>query len=102
LVACSREHFKKWSAFAAEAYRHFLREAALDEKIGNLLGDLNTRDFENLRARGNQIRHAILSADVPRDLEREIVAAYDTCRGNQLHSVRVVRASSTDKTWFHL
>jgi pyruvate,water dikinase len=83
-------------AITAEAYRYFLRQAKLDEKIRNLLGDLDTRDIENLRQCGSQIRHAILAAELPRDLEREITAAYDTFRGHQLHPADVaVRSSAT-------
>src|ERR1051325_11040586 len=52
-------------AITAEAYRYFLRQAKLDEKIRNLLGDLDTRDIENLRQCGSQIRHAILAAELP-------------------------------------
>ncbi|MCI0536602.1 MAG: hypothetical protein L0Z50_15390, partial [Verrucomicrobiales bacterium] len=58
-------------AITAEAYRHFLREAKLDEKLRGLLEDLDTGDLENLRQRGSQIRHAILAAELPRDLALE-------------------------------
>ena len=83
-------------AITAEAYRYFLREASLDGKIRSLLHGLDTRDIEGLRERGGQIRHAILAAHLPHDLEGEIVAAYDTFRGNQLHPADVaVRSSAT-------
>src|SRR4051812_6292111 len=42
-------------AITAEAYRYFLREAKLDQKIRALLGDLDTGDMENLRQRGFQV-----------------------------------------------
>jgi pyruvate,water dikinase len=64
-------------AVTAEAYRYFLREAKLDEKIGEILRNLDTREIGNLRRRGLQVRQAILSAPLPDDLEEEIVAAYD-------------------------
>ncbi|MBI3849935.1 MAG: phosphoenolpyruvate synthase [Verrucomicrobia bacterium] len=83
-------------AITAEAYRYFLREAKLDDQIRSLLRELDTRDIENLRQRGSQIRHAILAAQLPHDLELEITAAYDTFRGNQLHPADVaVRSSAT-------
>jgi pyruvate,water dikinase len=83
-------------AITAEAYRYFLREAELDEKIRGFLRDLDTSDLENLRQRGSQIRHAILAAELPRDLALEITAAYDTFRGSQLHPADVaVRSSAT-------
>jgi len=83
-------------AVTAEAYRYFLREAGLDGKIRDILGGLDTRDMENLRQRGAQIRHAILAAALPRDLEAEISAAYDTFKGHASHPSDVaVRSSAT-------
>ncbi|MBI5772489.1 MAG: phosphoenolpyruvate synthase [Verrucomicrobia bacterium] len=83
-------------AITAEAYRYFLRAAGLDAKIRAILAGLDTRDMENLRQRGAQIRQAMLAADLPHDLEGEITAAYDTFRGHQLHPADVaVRSSAT-------
>jgi pyruvate,water dikinase len=83
-------------AITAEAYRHFLSEAKLDQRIRDILNDLDTHDMENLRERGSQVRHAILAAELPGDLESEIIAAYDTFKGHQLHPVDVaVRSSAT-------
>ena len=63
-------------AITSDAYRHFLRSAGLDEEIARLLGGLDTRDMDNLRERGQRVRHAILAAKLPADLEAAIVAAY--------------------------
>ncbi len=41
-------------AITAEAYRHFLREAGLDQSINEILSDLDTHDLENLRQRASQ------------------------------------------------
>ena len=83
-------------AITAEAYRYFLREAGLDQSIRDMLADLDTRDVENLRQRGAQIRHAILAAQLPTDLADEICAAYDAFKGHELHPVDVaVRSSAT-------
>ena len=83
-------------AVTAEAYRYFLREAGLDGKLRDILKGLDTRDMENLRQRGAQIRHAILAAGLPRDLEAEITVAYDTLQGRALHPADVaVRSSAT-------
>ena len=83
-------------AVTAEGYRYFLREAGLDVKIRAILTGLDTRDMENLRQRGAQIRHAILAAQLPRDLESEILTAYDSFKGYQLHPADVaVRSSAT-------
>ncbi len=83
-------------AVTAAAYRHFLREADLDVKISELLKDLDTQDLENLRKRGRQVRHALMAAPLPADLEEEIIRAYDQLRGRGLHPVEVaVRSSAT-------
>lgn len=83
-------------AVTSDAYRYFLNEAGLDRKIHKLLKNLDTKNVEELRHTGSLVRHAILSASLPRDLEDEIVAAYDTFRGRQLHPVDVaVRSSAT-------
>jgi len=83
-------------AITAEAYRHFLREAKLDQRVRELLAGLDTQDMENLRQRGHAVRHAILAAELPAELEREIVAAYDTLQGSAARPVDVaVRSSAT-------
>jgi pyruvate, water dikinase len=83
-------------AVTAEAYRYFLSESGLDEVIERLLSDLDSRQLDNLRDRGSQIRHAFFSAKIPRDLEEEIIAAYDTFRERGLHPADVaVRSSAT-------
>ncbi len=83
-------------AITAEAYRHFIGQAGLAEKIRDLLKTLDPRDLERLRDVGRQIRHALISAELPHDLEQEIIAAYDSLRGNKLHPVDVaVRSSAT-------
>lgn len=63
-------------AITSDAYRNFLCSAGLDEEITRLLGGLDTRDMDNLRDRGQRVRHAILAAHLPADLEAAIVAAY--------------------------
>jgi pyruvate,water dikinase len=83
-------------AVTADAYRHFLREAELDEIIRETLKDLNTQDVANLRSRGRRIRQAILAADLPHDLEEEIQIAYDRLSQGSPQSVDVaVRSSAT-------
>jgi pyruvate, water dikinase len=64
-------------AVTAEAYRYFLQQAGLDGKIKEILGGLDTRDIANLRQRGRHVRHAIVAASFPPDLEQAVVEAYD-------------------------
>ena len=83
-------------AITADAYRYVLREAGLDEKIKEVLSDLDTHDLENLRQRASQTRQAILSVELPEDLEAEIIDAYSRLRGSDLHPPDVaVRSSAT-------
>ncbi|MGV3757407.1 MAG: phosphoenolpyruvate synthase, partial [Verrucomicrobiota bacterium] len=83
-------------AITAEAYRHLLRATGMEAKIRELLKGLDTRDVEDLRKRGSQIRGLILGSSLPPDLEQEINTAYETLQGGQSQSVDVaVRSSAT-------
>jgi pyruvate, water dikinase len=83
-------------AITADAYRYVLREAGLDQKIKEILSDLDTRDLENLCQRASQVRQAILSVELPEDLEAEIIDAYSMLRGSDMHPPDVaVRSSAT-------
>jgi pyruvate, water dikinase len=82
-------------AVTAEAYRDFLRRTGLDERIREILADLDVHDVDNLRSRGHQVRHAILAAELPADLQAAIVEAYQRL-GEKGHPVDVaVRSSAT-------
>jgi pyruvate,water dikinase len=81
-------------AITAEAYRHFLRVNQLDSRLDEWLRDLQTTDLAALHRCGVRIREAILSATMPADLAREIVAAYDELRAGAKMSV-AVRSSAT-------
>ena len=63
-------------AVSAGAYRYFISENNLDQKIKSILKGLDTRSMRNLAERGYRIRQAILSAEFPTDLRNEIVEAY--------------------------
>ena len=63
-------------AITAQAYRYFIAENKLDEKIKNILKGLDTGNMVNLAKRGYQIRQAILSAKFPDQLRNEIVENY--------------------------
>src|SRR6187397_2386537 len=72
-------------SITAEAYRYFLRETGIEKSISAILADLDTRDIDHLRSRALQVRQAILGAQLPEDLESEIIAGYEQLRGNDLH-----------------
>ena len=78
----------------ADAYRHFLREAGVDRQIEQVLEDIDTRDIDNLRSRASQVRHAILAATLPDDLESAIAQAYDGLRSGDVEPPDVAVRSS--------
>ncbi len=83
-------------AVTADAYRHFLQSAGLDERIRAILKDLDTGNIDNLRQRGRQVRQAIVAASFPDDLGQAIVAAYDRLCGETHELLDVaVRSSAT-------
>ncbi|MDR3636373.1 MAG: phosphoenolpyruvate synthase [Isosphaeraceae bacterium] len=83
-------------AVTAEAYRDFVRQTGLDQRIAEILSDLRTQDVENLRQRGHQVRQAILAADLSPALEAEISRAYDRLSESSSVPVDVaVRSSAT-------
>jgi pyruvate,water dikinase len=83
-------------AITAEAYRHFIHEAQLDEWIRSTLSDLDTRNMANLAQRGHAVRQAILSATLPLDLQEQITAAYHKLQGDSVVPLDVaVRSSAT-------
>ena len=83
-------------AITAEAYRFFLREAQLDQRIQDLLHGLDTHDISNLRQRGRQVRQAMLAAALPATLEMAILKAYDRLSPDPAEPLDVaVRSSAT-------
>ena len=84
-------------AITADAYRLFLHEAHLDDKITTVLKDLDTNNIAGLRQRGRQVRQAMLAAPLPAALEAAIVEAYDRLSADS-HEEAVdvaVRSSAT-------
>jgi pyruvate,water dikinase len=60
----------------AEAYRHFLREARLDEPIRRIVLDLRKDDVASLVRGSDRIRELMGAAPLPNDLTRELEEAY--------------------------
>lgn len=60
----------------AAAYRHFLSETDLKKKIRETLKGLDTHNIRDLASRGRIIREAIKAAEMPREIEREIISEY--------------------------
>ena len=58
------------------SYDYFLDETGLRQKIKDILKTLNTKDTRNLMAHGKKVRDAILNAQVPEIVEKEIIINY--------------------------
>src|SRR4051812_25000321 len=63
-------------AVTAEAYRHFIAAAGLDEQIRDLLAGIDHGDVQGLVSRSAAIRKLIVSAELPSEIAGEAVAAY--------------------------
>jgi pyruvate,water dikinase len=82
-------------AITAEGDRHFIREAQLDDLIRTTLSDLDAHDMANLSQRGHAVRHAILIATLPQDLQELIAGAYRQLQGDSAAPLDVAVRSST-------
>jgi len=60
----------------ATAYRHFLKQSGLEEKIKEALTGLNTRNIKNLQKCGRTVRELILKSELPANLQNDIASAY--------------------------
>ncbi|MCK4997667.1 phosphoenolpyruvate synthase [Candidatus Pacearchaeota archaeon] len=58
------------------AYDYFLDKTGLREKIKSIFSTLNTKNTRNLMAHGKRVRDAILHAQVPEEVEKEIIINY--------------------------
>ncbi len=63
-------------ATTAQAYRHFLEEGGLGDRISKRLQSLDIRDVDALAQAGAEIRQWMMSAPLPPDLEKDICQAY--------------------------
>lgn len=81
-------------ATTSTAYWHYLEHNNLKEKISKLLNGLETQDVNALSKTGKTIRNWIMHADIPADLNNEILAAYKTLSAEAACSV-AIRSSAT-------
>ncbi|MHA7270144.1 phosphoenolpyruvate synthase [Arthrobacter sp. HLT1-20] len=85
-------------ATTADAYRRFLRETGVEEKIAGILAGLDTDDVRALAEAGSAIRHAIVQTPFPVDLEAQLRAAYEQLvekHGGSAELSWAVRSSAT-------
>jgi len=81
-------------ATTARAYREFLAQDGLDERIRRALADLNVDDVTALATTGAQIRRWILAARFPAALEEAVLAEFRRLSGGAQIAV-AVRSSAT-------
>jgi len=83
-------------ATTADAYRDFLQESGLAERINQALDGLDIEDVGALAKTGEQIRDWIRGAELPKRLSEEIAAAYETLAGEAGRDASfAVRSSAT-------
>ena len=83
-------------ATTAQAYREFLAQGGLNQRIAQRLGKLNVEDVAALTAAGAEIRGWILAQEFPPRLKHEIASAYQTLASASGTEVSfAVRSSAT-------
>ena len=82
-------------ATSADAYRKFLAQQNLDEKIRHRLDELNTDDVAELIDAGAEIRQWIIDTPFPDDLLAEVSEAYQHLQADNSDVTVAVRSSAT-------
>lgn len=83
-------------ATTALAFRDFLKEGGLDQRIHQALSALDTEDVNALARTGAQVRQWVLDAPLPQRLQQELAAAYTKVEQSAGGDMSVaVRSSAT-------
>ncbi len=83
-------------AVTAHAYRYFLKKAKIEEKIKDILSDLDTKSIRNLTERGRKVREIILQSEFPEELVEAIAKSYEhLSKGYGIETDVAVRSSAT-------
>jgi pyruvate,water dikinase len=83
-------------ATTADAYRHYIDNNNLKQKIATELDTLDTSDVNGLAEKGAKIRRWIGEAEMPQDLQAEIIDAYrELCETEGREIDVAVRSSAT-------
>lgn len=61
----------------AQAYSYFLEKSILSDKIDRILRNIDIEKTEELEEKAREIRDLIVKAKMPKELEEEILEAYD-------------------------
>jgi pyruvate, water dikinase len=71
----------------AQAYDYFIENSGLKDKIQNLLNKINYEDTQLLNDVTEQIRKSIIESKFPKEMEEEIIEAYESLGAEDLSSV---------------
>ena len=83
-------------AVTSHAYRQFISESGVKNRIREILSDLNTSDLHNLQERGRKVRATIMDASFPELLKLQIIRAYRKLEEKYgKHTDVAVRSSAT-------
>ena len=83
-------------AVTAYAYKYFLKKAKIQNKIRQILSDLDTHNLRNLAEKGRNVRKTILEAELPEELQNVITRAYkNLCKKYGRNADVAVRSSAT-------
>jgi len=82
-------------ATTADAYREFLAENGLEERIAPMLETLDIEDVDALADAGRRIRGWLAEGKLPEALERELRAAMERLTGGDENVAVAVRSSAT-------
>jgi pyruvate, water dikinase len=84
-------------ATTSEAYWTFLRASRLEGAVGEILGCLRAADVADLERRSREIRELFASTPLPRELETQILEAYQelSARHREAATDVAVRSSAT-------
>jgi len=84
-------------AVTSYAYKNFLKKTGVGKKVKEILKGLDARNIKNLKEKGRRIRAEILKAELPEEIKKAAIKAYQKlCREYKRESVDVaVRSSAT-------
>ena len=72
----------------AQAYDYFIERAGLKSQIQNLLQQIDYENTEELNRTTEKIRDLIVRANIPKEMEEEILESYELLDTNSLKNVR--------------
>lgn len=82
-------------ATTADAFRTFLSESNLENKINALLTSLDTDDVNELAKAGSKIRQWVIDSDLPTQLVQDVTNAYEAMNIKGVDAKVAVRSSAT-------